>query len=414
MSNQKEKESTAAYTRSLIEASLDPLVTISPEGKIMDVNEATINVAGISREKLIGTDFSDYFTEPEKARKGYKEVLSKGYVVDYPLTIRHTSGKLTHVLYNASIYKDEKGEVVGVFAAARDITDRKLAEGRLKQQEELINLATNAIIIRNTKDEIIFWNKGSEKLYGWSNKEVLGKETHSFLQTSFPKPLNEIESEFHKTGNWEGEVIHTKKDGSKITVETRWSLQRNDNGEPLAFLQINNDVTIRKQIQEKLNENYKQLEQSNLSLQKEIAEGKERERIITRQTQEILELSTPILRVWDDIVAAPLIGTLDSERTQHFMERLLNSIVETNSQIALIDITGVPTIDTQTAQHLLETISAAKLLGAKIILTGVRPAIAQTLVHLGVDLSEIDTQSSLSSGLQVAFNYLNLKLTKNN
>ena len=121
------QERLAQYARSLIEASLDPLVTISPEGKITDVNEASAKATGILREKLIGTDFSNYFTEPEKAREGYKQVFAKGFVSDYPLTIRHTSGKLTDVLYNATVYKDDKGNVLGVFAAARDITAQKQA-----------------------------------------------------------------------------------------------------------------------------------------------------------------------------------------------------------------------------------------------------------------------------------------------
>ncbi|MBS1213769.1 MAG: domain S-box, partial [Proteobacteria bacterium] len=121
------------YTRSLIEASLDPLVTISAEGRITDVNEATVNATGISREDLIGSDFSDYFTEPEMARAGYREVFAKGFVTDYPLAIRHASGKTMEVLYNASVYHDEKGNVAGVFAAARDVTERKRAEEEVRR-----------------------------------------------------------------------------------------------------------------------------------------------------------------------------------------------------------------------------------------------------------------------------------------
>src|SRR3990172_2080633 len=120
-----ELETAQFYARSLIEASLDPLVTISPEGKITDVNEGSIKVTGIAREKLIGTDFSNYFTEPEKAREGYQQVFSEGFVTDYPLTIRHSEGRLTDVLYNASVYKDTDGNVLGVFAAARDVTAQK-------------------------------------------------------------------------------------------------------------------------------------------------------------------------------------------------------------------------------------------------------------------------------------------------
>jgi PAS domain S-box-containing protein len=131
------------YARSLIEASLDPLVTISPEGKITDVNEATVKVTGVPREELIGRDFSDYFTEPERARAGYREVFEKGFVTDYPLTIRHRDGRLTDVLYNASVYRDARGVVLGVFAAARDVTAQKQAEAEIAAQRtrELERLA---------------------------------------------------------------------------------------------------------------------------------------------------------------------------------------------------------------------------------------------------------------------------------
>jgi PAS domain S-box-containing protein len=121
------------YNRSLIEASLDPLVTIGHDGKITDVNAATEQVTGYSRDELIGTDFSDYFTEPEKARKGYQQVFTCGEVRDYALEIQHKNGHVTPVLYNASIYKDENGKVIGVFATARDITERKKSEEALKK-----------------------------------------------------------------------------------------------------------------------------------------------------------------------------------------------------------------------------------------------------------------------------------------
>jgi len=118
--------------------------------------------------------------------------------------------------------------------------------------------------------------------------------------------------------------------------------------------------------------------------------------------------TVPVVQVWEGIVLVPLIGTLDSQRTQQLMERLLHRVTETESPIALLDITGVPTIDTQTAQHLIETISAVRLLGADVILTGVRPVIAQTLVHLGIDLTNVITRSSLTAGLRMALSILKL------
>src|SRR5258705_173438 len=121
----------ANYARILIEASRDPMFTISPKGKVTDVNSATVKITGTSREKLIGIDFFGYFTDSEKARKGYKEIFEKGFVADYPLTIR--DHKLTDVLFNGSVYKDEQGSVQGVVVVARDITDQKRIETELKE-----------------------------------------------------------------------------------------------------------------------------------------------------------------------------------------------------------------------------------------------------------------------------------------
>jgi len=127
-----------------------------------------------------------------------------------------------------------------------------------------------------------------------------------------------------------------------------------------------------------------------------------RNEVIARQQQEMLELSTPVVTLWEGIVALPLIGTLDSNRTQVVMESLLQAIVQTNSRFAIIDITGVPTVDTLVAQHLLKTITAARLMGAECILSGIRPQIAQTIVHLGIDLADIVTKARLADALKLA------------
>ena len=127
-----------------------------------------------------------------------------------------------------------------------------------------------------------------------------------------------------------------------------------------------------------------------------------REEIIQRQQQEMLELSTPVVTLWDGVLALPMIGTLDSARTQIVMETLLQRIVETGAGIAIIDITGVPTVDTMTAQHLLKTVTATRLMGAECIISGIRPQIAQTIVHLGVDLGDVVTKATLADAFRVA------------
>jgi rsbT co-antagonist protein RsbR len=129
---------------------------------------------------------------------------------------------------------------------------------------------------------------------------------------------------------------------------------------------------------------------------------KTREEVISRQQRELLELSTPVVELWKDILALPLIGTLDSSRTQVVMESLLEKIVDSGASIAIIDITGVPTVDTLVAQHLMKTVAAARLMGADCIISGIRPQIAQTIVHLGVDLSQVTTKASLADAFLVA------------
>jgi rsbT co-antagonist protein RsbR len=135
-----------------------------------------------------------------------------------------------------------------------------------------------------------------------------------------------------------------------------------------------------------------------------------REDVIVRQQHELLELSTPVVKLWDGILALPMIGTLDSARTQVVMESLLSKIVETGSEIAIIDITGVPTVDTLVAQHLLKTVTAIRLMGAECIISGVRPQIAQTIVHLGIDLQGVQTKSTLADALRSGLRHLGVEV----
>lgn len=139
---------------------------------------------------------------------------------------------------------------------------------------------------------------------------------------------------------------------------------------------------------------------------------KTREDIIVRQQEEMLELSTPVVKLWDGVLALPMIGTLDSQRTQVVMESLLQRIVDTGSEIAIIDITGVPTVDTLVAQHLLKTVTAIRLMGADAIISGVRPQIAQTIVHLGLDLQGIVTKANLSDALALALKRIGVTVNK--
>jgi PAS domain S-box-containing protein len=243
-----------------------------------------------------------------------------------------------------------------------------------------------AIVMLNAEGRVVSWNSGAERIKGYTPEEIIGKDFTCFyppeaIQRGLPQ--RELETAA-KEGRFEDEGWRVRKDGSQFWANVVITVLRDRAGALRGYAKVTRDLTERKQAEER----------------------------IQQQSKEILDLSTPVMQVWQGIVTAPLIGFLDSQRTQQFMERLLNAIVETNSPVALVDIMGVPTIDTQTAQHLIETISAVRLLGAQVILTGVRPVIAQTLVHLGIDLSDIITRSSLAAGLQVALDMLNLEVVQ--
>lgn len=178
---------------------------------------------------------------------------------------------------------------------------------------------------------------------------------------------------------------------------------------------------ILKSLQQELNDDPKALAEAVLKMNKLMDSMgvvtfetfiKGREEVILRQTDEIAEISTPVIRVWEGIVALPIIGTLDSARTQTVMESLLQEIVESESTIAILDISGVPAVDSLVAQHLIKTVAATRLMGAECIISGIRPEIAQTVVHLGIDLSNIVTKSTLASALKHAFAMLKVEVRK--
>ena len=244
------------YARSLIEASTDPLVTISPEGKITDVNEASVKVTGVSRAKLIGTDFSDYFTEPEKARYGYKKVFEKSFVSDYPLTIRHKNGKLTDVLYNASVYKDDKGNVLGVFAAARDVTAQKLLS---KYSLSLIEASRDPLVTINTEGKITDMNQATAKITGLTRKELTGTDFFDYFTE--PQKAREVYQEvFAKSSVADSPLTLRHKDGKLTDVLFNGSVYKDDRGNVLGVVIVARDVTAQKKLERDVAEREKGLE----------------------------------------------------------------------------------------------------------------------------------------------------------
>lgn len=227
------------YVRSLIEASLDPLVTINPEGKITDVNEATVLATGVSRTKLIGSDFSNYFTEPERARQGYTQVFSKGKVTDYPLTIRHITGKTTDVLYNASVYKDEKGNILGVFAAARDITAQKQAS---QYARSLIEASLDPLVTISPEGKIMDVNEATVKVTGVPRDELIGTDFSNYF-TEPEKAREGYEQVFKEGFVTDYALTIRSRDGQLTDVLYNASVYRDDKGNVLGVFAAARDVT---------------------------------------------------------------------------------------------------------------------------------------------------------------------------
>jgi PAS domain S-box-containing protein len=242
---EKERRAASLYARSLLEASLDPLVTISPDGKITDVNRATELVTGCPRERLTGSDFSDYFTEPEKAREGYQRVFSEGFVKDYPLAIRHISGRITDVLYNAVVYKNEAGLVQGVFAAARDMTEIKLMEQEHLRLVAAVEQAGESIVITDSRAVIDYVNPAFERANGGARYEILKTSYVDILssgigQASLREDLLET---VRQGGTWSGHVTRKRKDGKALELDVTLSPVKDKAGRIMNYLALERDVT---------------------------------------------------------------------------------------------------------------------------------------------------------------------------
>ena len=248
---------TSLYARSLIEASLDPLVTINADGKITDVNKATEGVTGLSREELIESDFSNYFTKPEKAKAGYRQVFTDGFVRDYPLAIRHKSGRITDVLYNATLFKNERNEIQGVFAAARDITERKQAEEKLRATSlyarSLIEASLDPLVTINADGKITDVNKATEGVTGLSREELIESDFSNYFTK--PEKAKAGYRQVFTDGFVRDYPLAIRHKSGRITdVLYNATLFKNERNEIQGVFAAARDITERKQAQRQLQE----------------------------------------------------------------------------------------------------------------------------------------------------------------
>jgi PAS domain S-box-containing protein len=256
---EKALQTAGEYNRSLIEASLDPLVTISSEGKITDVNTATECVTGYSRQELIGTDFADYFSDPQEARAGYQQAFKVGSVKDYALNIRHKNGKSTPVLYNASVYRDRSGEILGLFVAARDITELRNAQERtaekIRFQRLLMDAIPNPIFFGDRECKFLGCNEAFSKFLGRSEAEIFGRSVFEVYADNCAEIYHAKDSDLLVKGGTEAlETRVRSAEGSEHDVIFYKSTFPEPDGTVGGFIGVFLDITEQKQAQLRLSE----------------------------------------------------------------------------------------------------------------------------------------------------------------
>jgi PAS domain S-box-containing protein len=272
------------YNRSLIEASLDPFVVIGPDGKITDVNTATETVTGYTRTVLIGTDFSDFFTEPKKAQAGYQQVFREGTVHDYPLEIKHRDGHVTPVLYNASVYRDKAGKVIGIFAAARDITERKLVQEQLQEERNLlrtlIDHIPDVVYIKDKEGRILGYNKSLAELWNVRGRDnIIGKTDFDLFEPERAQRYFDEEQKIIQTGRpvIDQEWQCTDKSGNANYLLVTKVPLRDSAGNITGLVGFHRDITEHKQAEQKILDYQKHLKR--LAARLTLAEEGERRRI---------------------------------------------------------------------------------------------------------------------------------------
>ncbi|MEQ4204213.1 PAS domain S-box protein [Actinopolymorpha sp. B17G11] len=252
---------------------------------------------------------------------------------------------------------------------------------RLRELEAMLNAITEYQIIKlDVSGNIASWNPGAEAVQGYSADEVLGQPVSMFYtEEDNAAGLTQRELQTARdTGRVEFEGWRVRKGGSRFWASVILAPIRDENGDVTGFVKVTRDET----------------------------ERREQEVRLQRQRDEILELSTPVIQVWDKVLVLPIIGTLDSQRAARLTEDLLEKIAENQGEVIILEVSGVPTIDTQVGQHLLKTVQAAALMGTVSILSGVRAEVAQSMVNLGVDLGQLRSRNTLRDALQLALQVL--------
>lgn len=369
-----------------LEAMLDAIpdyavIRLTPDGTIVSWNARAETLRGYTAEEVIGQPVAIFYTEADReAGVPARELAAagdSGHAVFEGWRLRKDGNRFWASVSIAAI-RDGSGTVTGYVKATRDITEARQADAMFRG---LLESAPDAMVIVGAGGRIVLVNRRAEEMFGYGREELLDREIEVLVPSRF-RDRHPV----HRDGFYASprarpmgaglELSGLRRDGTEFPVEIS-----------LSPLETNEGLWVSAAV-------------------RDITERREQEQRLQHQRDEILELSTPVIQVWDKVLALPIIGTLDSGRAARLTEGLLEKIAEHQAEVIILDISGVPTIDTQVAQHLLRTVQAATLMGAVSILCGVRPETAQAMVHLGINLGQLRSRNTLRDALQLAMQIL--------
>jgi rsbT co-antagonist protein RsbR len=387
ISERKRQESELRMFKALVENALDSIAVVRADtGEIVYINNAYRHMYRCGDEH-IGQSIAVVVAEEDQQQ--LPEVL------EAIATEGAWAGMLTHVrqdgeTFTASetcfVIRDEDNNIQYMVGAVRDVSDQKRQENELRVFKTMADTAPDGFGMANADGTLIYANAAYRDMTGYGDALVGMNFMDHFSDEERPIALEALQSTAQQ-GSWRGTFTFLRRDGGSVPIEATGFVTRDDAGTINAVIGLFRDLTEQRRI-----------EAERQSLQ---------EQVIDAQRAALRELSTPLIPVSDNVVIMPLIGTIDTGRAQQVMETLLEGVAHYQSSLAILDITGVSVVDTQVAQALIGAAQAVKLLGAQVMLTGIQPQIAQTLVHLGVDLSGIETRGSLQSGIAHALRDMN-------